>query len=138
MSDWLAFIAKISVADTDADLACHHGGDAGTTAIAEAPAGSKITFNWAYWPGDHQGPVSTYMASCGGDCSSFSANDAQWFKIDASGYSSEDRQWAAAKLITAGSSWTSTIPQNLAPGEYLVRHEMYVQFSDTRILKFSF
>ncbi|KAJ2914390.1 hypothetical protein MD484_g6033, partial [Candolleomyces efflorescens] len=92
------------VADTDADLACHHGGDAGTTAIAEAPAGSKIIFNWAYWPG---------------------ANGAQWFKIDADGYSSEDRQWAAAKLIAGGSSWTSTIPSNLAPGEYLVRHEMY-------------
>jgi hypothetical protein len=36
------------VASTDADIACHHGGNEGTSAIANAPAGSKITFNWAY------------------------------------------------------------------------------------------
>ncbi|TEB37410.1 hypothetical protein FA13DRAFT_1726506 [Coprinellus micaceus] len=119
------------VADSDADLACHHGGDEGTTVLAEAPAGAKVTFNWAYWPGDHQGPVSTYMASCSGDCSSFSANSAKWFKVDASGYSASDRQWAAAKLIAAQSSWTSTIPSNLAPGQYLLRNEIIALHSVT-------
>ncbi|KAF5325820.1 hypothetical protein D9611_000033 [Ephemerocybe angulata] len=119
------------VAESDANLACHIGGDAGTSVLAEAPAGSKITFQWVYWPGDHQGPVSTYMASCGDDCSSFSANSAKWFKIDASGYSANDRQWAAAKLIADGASWTSTIPTNLAPGEYLIRNEIVALHSIT-------
>ena len=89
---------------------------------------------------DHQGPVSTYMASCNGDCSTFAANDALWFKIDADGYDSTTRQWAAAKLISSmsmdgfsisnqllssainpldNSSWTSKIPPGLAPGQYV-------------------
>ncbi|CAA7261663.1 unnamed protein product [Cyclocybe aegerita] len=112
------------VSNTDADIACHHGGNDGTAAIASASAGSEVTFQWAYWPGDHQGPVSTYMTSCSGDCSNFGANDARWFKIDASGYDPSTRQWAAAKLIANGMSWTSTIPVNLAPGQYLMRHEI--------------
>lgn len=57
---------------------------------------------------DHQGPVTTYMASCGDDCSSFSANNARWFKIDASGYSGDDRQWGAGKLIQGSSSNSSS------------------------------
>ena len=36
------------VASTDVDIACHHGGNEGTSAIANTPAGSKVTFNWAY------------------------------------------------------------------------------------------
>lgn len=41
------------------------------------------------------------MTSCGGDCSTFQANDAQWFKIDAEGYDAASKQWAAAKLIAS-------------------------------------
>ncbi|KJA20756.1 lytic polysaccharide monooxygenase [Hypholoma sublateritium FD-334 SS-4] len=108
----------------DPDIACHHGGNNGTTAIATAPAGSQVVFQWAYWPGDHQGPVSTYMTSCGGDCSTFQANDAQWFKVDADGYDAASKQWAAAKLIANNSTWSSIIPSDLAPGQYLMRNEM--------------
>jgi Auxiliary Activity family 9 (formerly GH61) len=39
------------------------------------------------------------MTSCNGDCTTFAANDAHWFKIDAAGYDSGNKQWAAAKLI---------------------------------------
>ncbi|KAH6914292.1 glycosyl hydrolase family 61-domain-containing protein [Coprinopsis sp. MPI-PUGE-AT-0042] len=106
------------VGTSDADLACHHLGDEGTDAVAEAPAGSQIVFQWVYWPGDHQGPVSTYMTSCEGDCSTFSANNARWFKLDDAGFITEGRQWGADKLRADGTSWTSTIPADLAPGEY--------------------
>ncbi|KAF9524004.1 glycosyl hydrolase family 61-domain-containing protein [Crepidotus variabilis] len=117
---------------TDADLACHHGGNDGTAAVASSvDAGSKIVFDWVYWPGDHQGPVTTYMTSCNGNCSSFKANDAQWFKIDADGYDPSTKQWAAAKLIADGASWTSTIPAGLAPGQYLVRNEIIALHSST-------
>ncbi|KAF9049936.1 glycosyl hydrolase family 61-domain-containing protein [Panaeolus papilionaceus] len=112
------------VPDTDPNIACGIGGDTGTSAIASAAAGSQITFQWAYWPGDHQGPISTYMTSCNGDCSTFSANGAKWFKIDAAGYDPNTKQWAAAVLIANGMSWTSTIPAGLAPGQYLARHEI--------------
>jgi len=71
------------------------------------------------------------MASCGGDCSKFAANNAQWFKIEAEGYDSSSRQWAAAKLISDGASWTFTIPAGLIPGEYLVRNEIIALHSST-------
>lgn len=38
----------ILVGTSDADLACHHLGDEGTDAVAEAPAGSQIVFQWVY------------------------------------------------------------------------------------------
>ncbi|TFK23662.1 glycoside hydrolase [Coprinopsis marcescibilis] len=107
------------VGASEPDLACHHQGNEGTGAIAEAPAGSQITFQWVYWPGDHQGPVSTYMAACDGDCSTFSANNAQWFKLDDGGYFPDERLWAADKLRNDDNSWTSTIPANLASGDYV-------------------
>lgn len=128
------------VAGNDSDLACHHGGNVGTTALASASPGSQVVFQWAYvgyasliytskqthdslllssglevpfFPSvarllhfnraylDHQGPVSTYMTSCNGDCSTFSANPTRWFKVDADGYDPASRQWAAAKLIAS-------------------------------------
>ncbi|KAG5638868.1 hypothetical protein H0H81_009171 [Sphagnurus paluster] len=58
------------------------------------------------------------MASCNGNCETFSASNAQWFKIDAEGYDPTTKQWAAAKLIANGFTWTSTIPAELAPGQY--------------------
>jgi cellulase len=32
--------------------------------------------------------------------------------------------WASQKLIDNGNSWTTTIPKSLAPGNYVVRHEI--------------
>jgi len=76
------------------------------------------------------------MTSCNGDCTTFPANDARWFKIDAVGYDSAKQQWAAAKLIAGAltydisvcftvkifvgnASWTSIIPVGLATGQYV-------------------
>ncbi|KAA1474275.1 hypothetical protein DENSPDRAFT_803824 [Dentipellis sp. KUC8613] len=111
------------VADVSAsDIACNTGGQSGTSQIANANAGSQVTFQWDYWPADHLGPVSTYMTSCNGDCSSFDASNAQWFKINAEGY--DNGQFASAKLIANNDTWTSTIPAALADGQYLMRHEI--------------
>lgn len=106
----------------DPDLACHHLGSDPAHLVADISAGSQITFKWAYWPGDHQGPISTYMTSCNGDCTVFRPEGARWFKIDEAGY--DNGQWAAAILIANGLRWTSTIPTQLAQGEYLIRHEI--------------
>ncbi|CDO72529.1 Auxilliary Activities Family 9 protein [Trametes cinnabarina] len=107
---------------TSPDIACNKGGETGVNAFATIAAGDKITFDWTNWPADHQGPVSTYMASCNGDCSKFDVSDAKWFKIDAAGYS--NGKWAATQLIDNGYKWTSVIPSELKAGEYLVRHEI--------------
>ncbi|KAJ8454291.1 hypothetical protein ONZ45_g8731 [Pleurotus djamor] len=104
------------------DIACGTGGQAGTKLVADVDAGSDVQFQWGYWPGDHLGPVSTYMASCNSDCSQFDVSGARWFKIDAAGY--DNGQWASAKLMADGMSWTSKIPAQLAPGQYLMRHEI--------------
>ena len=69
------------------------------------------------WPADHMGPVSTYMTSCDGDCTKFDASSAKWFKVDASGFT--NGKWAATQLIENGNKWTSTIPSELKPGEYV-------------------
>jgi len=81
-----------------------------------------VLFEWDYWPEDHLGPVSTYMASCNGDCTTFNASSAKWFKLDAGGY--DNGQWASAKLMADNNSWTSTIPETLLSGQYLLRHEI--------------
>ncbi|TFY73556.1 hypothetical protein EWM64_g10456 [Hericium alpestre] len=111
------------VADVSApDIACNKGGEAGTPLVANVTAGSQVTFQWEYWPADHLGPVSTYMTSCNGDCTSFDASNARWFKLDAEGY--DNGQFASAKLIADNFSWNSTVPAALADGQYLMRHEI--------------
>ncbi|RPD59815.1 hypothetical protein L227DRAFT_575814 [Lentinus tigrinus ALCF2SS1-6] len=108
--------------ETSSDLACNKGGESGAGAVATAAAGSEVVFHWTNWPSDHQGPVSTYMTSCDGDCKTFDASNAKWFKVDAAGYS--NGKWAATQLIENGMKWTSTIPKELKAGQYLIRNEI--------------
>jgi len=109
---------------TSPEIDCGLTGDTGTAATATAAAGSQVKFQWTPWLAEHRGPVSIFMANCNGNCATFSANAAQWFKIDYQGYDPATEQWAADKLIAAGSIWTGTIPAGLAPGKYLMRHEI--------------
>ena len=89
------------------------------------------------------GPMLTYMASCGSStCDQFDATQAKWFKINQVGRRSGSGVWAQKDVcmlfflasfdITNGVTLTFlaegkvdniTIPSNLAPGNYLVRHE---------------
>ncbi|KIP10876.1 glycoside hydrolase family 61 protein, partial [Phlebiopsis gigantea 11061_1 CR5-6] len=68
------------------------------------------------------GPVFHYMASCNGDCTSFDATKAKWFKVDQDGYDSG--VWATTKLISNNLEVTMTIPAQLKAGQYLIRHEL--------------
>jgi hypothetical protein len=63
------------------------------------------------------------MASCGSSCSTFKTSNAKWFAIDKAGMNA-DGSYATDDLIAAGASWTTTIPSNIAPGEYLLRIEL--------------
>ncbi|RDX55149.1 hypothetical protein OH76DRAFT_1339695 [Lentinus brumalis] len=107
---------------TSSDVVCNKGGESGAGAVATAAAGSQVVFHWTNWPADHQGPVSTYMTSCNGDCKNFDASNAKWFKVDAAGFS--NGKWAATQLIENGNKWTSTIPSQLKAGQYLIRNEI--------------
>lgn len=67
----------------------------------------------------------TYMASCGSTtCDQFDATTAKWFKIQEIGLdSSTESGWAQADLMN-GTPANITLPSNLAPGNYLLRHEI--------------
>jgi hypothetical protein len=52
-----------------------------------------------------------------------------WFKIDHAG-KYEDGTWAADMFVPPNNQlYSVTIPPKLKPGQYLIRHEMYVVIS---------
>jgi len=95
--------------------------------VADANPGSVVTFDWkggdlSNWP-HNTGPMLTYMASCGSTtCDQFDSRTAKWFKIEETGRKS-DGNWAQADLMAGGSAQV-TLPSTIAPGNYLIRHEI--------------
>ncbi len=67
----------------------------------------------------------TYLASCGSTaCDQFDSSTAKWFKIDQLGRKTTgDKPWVQADLMT-GTPANVTLPANLAPGGYILRHEI--------------
>jgi len=86
----------------------------------------------------------TYMASCGDQtCTKFDSTTAKWFKIQQVGQNS-DGNWAQADIssffailfilspvltlfsvcLVAGAPASINLPSNIAPGSYLIRHEI--------------
>ncbi|KAG8904194.1 hypothetical protein FRB99_002097 [Tulasnella sp. 403] len=109
------------------DMNCGRGA-ANRTATQSAPAkpGSKIGFAWVSgentdWP-HNTGPVQTYIASCGGDCSKFESLNAQWIKIDEAGRT--DGQWVQGTTLFKGQPYEVTLPQDLPNGDYILRNEI--------------
>ena len=44
----LKYYLSFLVSNPDPDIACHHGGNDGTSAFGTAPSGSQVSFEWAY------------------------------------------------------------------------------------------
>ncbi|KAF3186793.1 hypothetical protein TWF788_003014 [Orbilia oligospora] len=107
---------------TSAEIACNKGAKAAKL-VAPAPAGSEITFFWTEWPESHKGPVITYLADCGGDCTTAVGSELNWFKIDEAGLLA-DGTWAADAVIKNNNSYTLTLPKKIKNGQYLLRHEI--------------
>ncbi|KAL6850812.1 hypothetical protein ACO1O0_007938 [Amphichorda felina] len=103
------------------DINCHFNSRPGK-ATASIPAGGVIDFLWTPWP--HIGPVFTYIAKCSGDCANADKNSLSWVKIDEEGIDIPTQKWAATKLIENNNTWTTTVPENLAPGNYVFRNEI--------------
>ncbi|KAK4208045.1 endo-1,4-beta-glucanase [Rhypophila decipiens] len=119
---------------THPDIICHRDS---SPAQAHAPvkAGDKIHIQWNGWPVSHRGPVMSYLASCTGlnttdGCASVDKTALTWTKIDNSspGFLNETGgvpgKWASDHLIASNNSWLVGIPHNLAPGPYVLRHEI--------------
>lgn len=108
------------------DIICHR--DA-TPAPLTAPvaAGGTVELQWTPWPDSHHGPVITYLAPCNGNCSTVDKTTLEFFKIDQQGLiddTSPPGTWASDNLIANNNSWTVTIPSSVAPGNYVLRHEI--------------
>ena len=101
-------------------IACHKDATAGAK-VAKVAAGGTIDIQWNTWPESHVGPVLDYMAKVD-DATSAKAADLSFFKIDEAGY--ENGEWAATKLINNNLTWSVTVPSSIAPGQYVLRHEI--------------
>ncbi|KIO34328.1 glycoside hydrolase family 61 protein, partial [Tulasnella calospora MUT 4182] len=92
-----------------------------------APAGSTVSLQWTDWPDSHMCPIITYMAKVpsGSSITSWSpGTSAVWFKVAEAGLDTSTNTWAAIKLIADGNKYSFTIPSTLAPGQYIIRHEI--------------
>lgn len=108
------------------DIICHKDATpAGGHATVNA--GDSISIQWGIeWPDSHKGPVLDYLAKCDGDCETVDKTTLQFFKIDQVGYlnGSDPGTWASDVLLADASSWLVRIPADLAPGNYVLRHEI--------------
>ncbi|KAK2759052.1 hypothetical protein FQN54_003151 [Arachnomyces sp. PD_36] len=108
-----------------ADIICHRGGAPGPIS-APVAAGGTIELQWNTWPDSHHGPVIDYIARVDGDFSNINKGSLQWVKIDEGGLRSGSNpgRWATDELIADDFTWVTKIPASLAPGNYVLRHEI--------------
>ncbi|KAL4907863.1 glycosyl hydrolase family 61-domain-containing protein [Aspergillus multicolor] len=93
----------------------------------EVAAGDKINLQWSAWPDSHHGPVIDYLASCGDDCTTVDKTTLEFFKIDGVGLVDDATvpgTWGDDELIDNNNSWLVEIPTSIAPGNYVLRHEI--------------
>ncbi|CAD0112457.1 unnamed protein product [Aureobasidium uvarum] len=117
------------------DMICH-AGSGNAKLSAPVNGGDTVTFNWDTWPTSHKGPVITYLAKCDGDCADADKTSLKWFKIDAVGLISGDSKsgtWASDKLISDQFKWDVKIPDSIASGNYVARHEIIALHSANNV-----
>lgn len=107
----------------EADIICHKNSKP-ASATAKVAAGGKVDFQWTNWPESHIGPVITYVAKCDADCADQDKTTLKFVKIDEAGYDTTKKSWAAVDMIANNNTWSTTVPESLAPGNYVFRHEI--------------
>ncbi|KAL4878457.1 glycoside hydrolase [Aspergillus karnatakaensis] len=108
----------------DPDVICHRGA-APAPISAPVEAGSTIKVTWNTWPDSHKGPIIDYLANCNGDCATVDKESLQWFKIQENAVvDASTNTWITDELIEDGFKTTVTIPSSIAPGNYVLRHEI--------------
>ena len=99
----------------------------------------KLKFQWPH----NTGPLMFYLANCGDTaCDQFDSTTAKWFKIAQIGLESDEVTWYQQNLsvfsgilvvyihiltnphTVNGQAANVTLPSNIAPGNYIVRHEI--------------
>ncbi|KAL6703820.1 hypothetical protein ACN47E_009039 [Coniothyrium glycines] len=112
-------------------IACHYNAVPGALHV-NTSAGGTLKLQWNEWPTSHVGPVMTYLAACSGSCAAADKNTLQWVKIDEQGWLNSTNwdklnlggTWATNVLIANGFSWRVKLPEVLAAGNYVLRHEI--------------
>lgn len=110
----------------DPDIICHRNAKNAKGHVT-VQAGDKITLQWNTWPDSHKGPVIDYLAKCSGNCETVDKTSLEFFKISAAGLldmSLQSGRWADDVILANNLMWTVQIPANLAPGNYVLRHEI--------------
>ncbi|EON95758.1 putative glycoside hydrolase family 61 protein [Phaeoacremonium minimum UCRPA7] len=108
---------------TDSKMRCNGGTSASMTASIKA--GENITANYKQWT-HQQGPVMVWMFKCAGEFAGCDGSGKGWFKIDQMGMwggQLNSNNWGTA-MVYKNLKWSSKIPSNLTPGNYLIRHEL--------------
>lgn len=111
------------------DIICHRNASPVTESV-KVEAGGDIELQWTEWPESHHGPVINYLANCRGSCSEVDKTSLKFNKIDQAGLSSKSPipwtvgRYASDKLIADGNKWIFTVPSYIAPGNYVLRHEI--------------
>ncbi|RJE19257.1 endo-glucanase [Aspergillus sclerotialis] len=111
---------------TTDDIICHRNAT-NARGHAVVAAGDKINLQWTPWPDSHHGPVISYLANCGASCETVDKTTLEFFKIDGVGLvdgSSVPGIWGDDRLIENNNSWMLEIPSSIAPGFYVLRHEL--------------
>ncbi|KAJ0417650.1 glycosyl hydrolase family 61-domain-containing protein [Aspergillus carlsbadensis] len=116
----------VSSGYTNPDLICSLNATNAQGHVTVA-AGDKINLQWTEWPDTHHGPVIDYLASCNGACETVDKTALEFFKIDGVGLvdnSAVPGVWGDDQLIDNNNSWMVQIPESIAPGNYVLRHEI--------------
>lgn len=111
---------------TTPEIICHLGAKPAGT-YATVAAGETVQLQWTEWPPSHHGPVIDYLANCNGECTTVDKTTLLFNKIGGFGltsYTAQPGDWASDQLISTNNTWTVTIPSSVAPGNYVLRHEI--------------
>ncbi|KAL1875395.1 hypothetical protein Daus18300_003134 [Diaporthe australafricana] len=109
----------------DADIICHRGAKNGVLNNATVAAGEKISMTWNTWPESHHGPIIDYLAPAD-DPTTVDKTSLKFIKIAEAGLTSGSSPgvWATDDLLSNDLTHEVTIPANLKPGNYVLRHEI--------------
>ena len=70
--------------------------------------------------------IAGYLANCNGDCTTIDKTTLVFFKIDEAGLidgTTAPGTWASDQMIANNNTWVTTIPSDITPGNYVLRHE---------------
>jgi cellulase len=123
---------------------CHKSATS-SSLYAAANAGDTVEFKWSGWPEGHNGPIINYIAPCNGecffpreerwsdvwtktnddigDCTKLASSSLRWSKISQAAIVSPG-VWVTDTLIKNKFRSSTVLPAKLAPGNYVIRHEI--------------